>query len=216
MDGLCQVLSEPTFKHERHGEILSLRWDEVDFSRGLFLVKRTKNGRDRMIPMNSIVRETLAALRQEANTDGQVFPINDVKRSFVYACVKAKMLDFRFHDLRHTAATRLADRGADAFQIAAILGHATIQMSAHYTHATGHGLRRAMESLPANGRELRETSPHNFPTIWLWSIRAQRANVGCQKVSELKFGAGDGDRTRNIQLGNLLQGILICNTYKYA
>lgn len=147
----------------RRGEILSLRWNEVDFLRGLILVKRTKNGRDRMIPMNSIVRETLAAIRQEASTDGQVFPINDVKRSFVYACVKAKIADFRFHDLRHTAATRLADRGADAFQIAAILGHATIQMSARYTHATGHGLRRAMESLTANGLELRETSPTISP-----------------------------------------------------
>lgn len=147
----------------RRGEILSLRWNEVDFVRGLILVKRTKNDRDRMIPMNSIVRETLAAIRQEASTDGQVFPINDVKRSFVYACVKAKIADFRFHDLRHTAATRLADRGADAFQIAAILGHATIQMSARYTHATGHGLRRAMESLTANGRELRETSPTISP-----------------------------------------------------
>ena len=144
----------------RRGEILSLRWNEVDFARGLILVKRTKNGRDRMIPMNSIVRETLAAIRQE---DVQVFPINDVKRSFVYACVKAKIADFRFHDLRHTAATRLADRGADAFQIAAILGHATIQMSARYTHATGHGLRRAMESLTANGWELRETSPTISP-----------------------------------------------------
>jgi hypothetical protein len=99
----------------------------------------------------------------EATTDVQVFPINDVKRSFVYACVKAKIADFRFHDLRHTAATRLADRGADAFQIAAILGHAMIQMSARYTHATGHGLRRAMESLTANGLELRETSPTISP-----------------------------------------------------
>jgi integrase len=109
-----------------------------------------------MIPMNTVVRETLAAIRQQA-TDDQVFSINDVKRSFAYACVKAKTADFRFHDL-HTAVTRLADRGADAFQIAAILGHATIQMSARYTHATDHGLRRAMESLTANGRDLRETS----------------------------------------------------------
>ena len=57
----------------RRGEILSLRWNEVDFARGLILVKRTKNGRDRMIPMNSGVRETLAAIRQEATTEGQVF-----------------------------------------------------------------------------------------------------------------------------------------------
>jgi len=59
----------------------------------------------------------------------------------------AKIEDFRFHDLRHTAATRLADAGTDAFTIAAILGHSTIQMSARYTHATDERKRRAVERM---------------------------------------------------------------------
>jgi integrase len=59
----------------------------------------------------------------------------------------AKIPDFRFHDLRHTAATRFADGGAEVFTIAAILGPATIQMSARYTHATDEGKRRAVERL---------------------------------------------------------------------
>jgi hypothetical protein len=109
-------------------------------------------------PMNSTVRETLAAIRQQAEGD-QVFPINDVKRSFSYACVKAKIADFHFHDLRHTAATRLTDRGADAFQIAAILGHSSIQMTARYTHATSDGLRRVMESLAMNDKQVGKISP---------------------------------------------------------
>ena len=168
----------------RRGEILSLRWDEVDFARGLILVKRTKNGRDRMIPMNSIVRETLAAIRQEATTDGQVFPINDVKRSFVYACVKAKIADFRFHDLRHTAATRLADHGADAFQIAAILGHSSIQMTARYTHATSDGLRRAMESLAVNDKQVGKISPTISPQF---ALREQEANA--QTVGQIRLAS---------------------------
>jgi integrase len=142
----------------RRGEILSLRWNQIDFGRGLILVQRTETGRDRIIPMNSTVRETLAAIRQQAEGH-QVFPINDVKRSFSYACVKAKIADFRFHDLRHTAATRLADRGADAFQIAAILGHSSIQMTARYTHATSDGLRRVMESLAMNDKQVGKISP---------------------------------------------------------
>jgi integrase len=59
----------------------------------------------------------------------------------------AKSLDVRFHDLRHTAATRLADAGTDAFTIAAIPGHSTIQMSARYTHATDERKRRAVEKM---------------------------------------------------------------------
>jgi integrase len=77
----------------RRGEILSLRWNQVDFVRGLILVQRTKSGRDRIVPMNSTVSDTLTAIRQGAQGD-QVFPINDVKRSFAYACVKAEIATF--------------------------------------------------------------------------------------------------------------------------
>ena len=66
--------------------------------------------------------KTLAALPR-TNDGDPIFDINDVKRSFTYACQKAGIVDFRFHGLRQMAATRLADRGAAAFQIAAILAH---------------------------------------------------------------------------------------------
>jgi integrase len=123
--------------------------------------------------MNSTVRETLAVIRQQVEGD-QVFSINDVKRSFAYACVKAKIADFRFHDLRHTAATRLADRGADAFQIAAILGHSSIQMTARYTHATSDGLRRAMESLAVADKQVGKISPTISPQF---AADGQEANA---------------------------------------
>lgn len=58
--------------------------------------------------------------------------------------------DFRFHDLRHTAATRMADTGADAFTLAKILGHSSIQMTARYIHATDSAIRRAVENLDSN------------------------------------------------------------------
>jgi Phage integrase family len=156
-----------------------------------------------MIPMNSILRETLAAIRQEATADGQVFSINDVKRLFVYACVKARIADFRFHDLRrHTAATRLADRRADAFQITAILGHATIQMSARYTHATGHGLRRAMESLTANGRELRETSPTIFPEVGFGQSEANVQTLESIRLASWNLERATGFEPATLSLGS--------------
>ena len=58
-----------------------------------------------------------------------------------------KGISFRFHDLRHTAGTRLAEAGADAFTIKDILGHASIQTSAIYVHATDEGKRRAVSAL---------------------------------------------------------------------
>jgi integrase len=74
-------------------------------------------------------------------------PRTDLKKGFGSACVIAGLDDFRFHDLRHTAATRLADAGTNTREIMAILGYRCIQTSARYTHATDEGLRRAMEAL---------------------------------------------------------------------
>ena len=105
--------------------------------------------------MNAIARRELLGLRRETGHTQYVFfnektekPRTDLKNGFSTACVLAGLDDFRFHDLRHTAATRLADAGTNTREIMAILGHRCIQTSARYTHATDRGLRRAMEALP--------------------------------------------------------------------
>src|SRR6185503_9509554 len=77
----------------------------------------------------------------------RVFDLGDVKRAFATACRLAGIVNLRFHDLRHTAATRLAEAGADAFTIAAILGHSTIQMSARHTHIADERKRQALEAI---------------------------------------------------------------------
>ena len=71
----------------------------------------------------------------------------EVKRAFTSACRAANIDGVRFHDLRHTFATRLGDLGYNATTIAALLGHSTIQMSARYTHATDEAKRSAVEAV---------------------------------------------------------------------
>jgi Phage integrase family len=73
--------------------------------------------------------------------------VNHVGRQFERAVKNAKIADFHFHDLRHTAATRMADAGAEPFTLAAILGHSDIRMTARYTHATDQAKRRAVDNL---------------------------------------------------------------------
>src|SRR6266849_3069693 len=143
----------------RRGELLRLRWANVDFARGLIHVmnshrEQTKSGRSRSIPINQIAREQLLLLQVESADTEYVFvnrqtgePRTDLKRGFRTACREANLEDFHFHDLRHTAATRLGDAGVDTRRIMAILGHRCIQTSARYTHATDDGLRRAIETL---------------------------------------------------------------------
>ena len=104
--------------------------------------------------MNSEVRSILLELQRQNEDEAFVFRnrktgvnLTDVKHGFNGACTDAGLDDFRFHDLRHTAGTRLADAGADAFTIAEILGHATLQMTKCYTHATDERKRQAVEAL---------------------------------------------------------------------
>ena len=97
-----------------------------------------------MIPLNQDARSALESLKR---VGPRVFNVDWIKVAWVSALTDAKIADFRVHDLRHTAATRLADAGTDAFTIAAILGHSTIQMSARYTHATDERKRRAFERM---------------------------------------------------------------------
>ena len=143
----------------RKGEILSLRWNQVDFLRGLIQVTKTKSGKDRDIPMNEVVREELLRLKADSSGSDYVFvsektgrALGWIKRGFAAACREAKIENFTFHDLRHTAGTRMGDAGVDAFTIAKVLGHSDLRMTARYTHATDQNLRRAVDALAKYGQ----------------------------------------------------------------
>lgn len=145
----------------RRGEIFNLKWFDVDFTRGFIQVRESKSNKKRLIPMNSTVSSLLGGLKRKSE---YIFPsprtggrLDNIKKSFQRAVEKARIEDFRFHDLRHTAATRMADAGADAFTLMKILGHSDIRMTSRYTHATDSALRRAVANLDENsefGNEL--------------------------------------------------------------
>jgi integrase len=144
----------------RRGDLLGLTWSRVDFERGLIFVPNHKagDGRGHWLPMNSVVRSELVALSFQRRDDQRVFGVGDIKTAWKTARRLAGIEGLRLHDLRHTAATRLADAGCDAFTIAAILGHSSIQMSARYTHASDERKRRALEAIVSK--------PESPVTIW--------------------------------------------------
>lgn len=136
----------------RRGEIRSLAWRNVDLEQGLIFVTLTKTFKNRTVPVNDAVREVLRCVpRADAgDADELLFEVDWIEKSWRKACEAAGLRDLRFHDLRHTFATRLAEAGADAFTIASLLGHSSIQMAARYTHATDAGRRAAVEKLAAS------------------------------------------------------------------
>lgn len=103
-----------------------------------------------------------------ANGSELVFPsqktgniLTDVKTRFIAARRETGLVDLRFHDLRHTTGTRLADSGPDIVTIAEVLGHQDLRMTKRYTHATDERKRLAMERLArystGNGQKLVKT-----------------------------------------------------------
>ncbi len=139
----------------RRGEIFNLSWFDVDFARGIVHVRNTKTNKDRVVPMNATVR---GMLERQPKASAYVFPspktggrLVDVKRKFDEARKAAGIADFRFHDLRHTAATRLADAGVNVVVIAEILGHGDIRTTKRYSHAMDEAKREAVEKLAETG-----------------------------------------------------------------
>lgn len=138
----------------RRGEILNLRWQSVDLGIKFISVERTKSGKGRKIPMNSLVERTLWELWMKKADNEYVFwnrrtgkPFQDVKKSFKSACCKAKIDNLRFHDLRHTFATRLVERGVDIVTVSQLLGHSSIRMTMRYSHPSPDHKRKAVENL---------------------------------------------------------------------
>jgi len=135
----------------RKGEILNLRWNDIDFIEDYIYIKQSKSNVTRKIPMNSVVRATLKGIKRENDfvfyspKTGTRF--TDFFRSFKSACRKAGINDLRFHDLRHTAATLMVMGRIDLVTVSQILGHATIQMTMKYAHPTPENKRRAVNVL---------------------------------------------------------------------
>jgi integrase len=123
----------------RKSEQLSLRVRQCDFFRNLIIFDKTKSGRDRMVEMNSEVREILFDLCKGKRSDEYVWvnsatceAFTDIKHSFVSACSDAKIEGLVWHDLRATYGTRLGEAGFNAYDIAKLMGHANISTSQRY------------------------------------------------------------------------------------
>ncbi len=126
----------------RRGELLSLTWKDVDLARRTLVLRETKNGERRSLPLQGhafVLVQDMAKLRR-IDTD-LLFPgTKDPKRPlaigniFNAAVTRAGIEDFHFHDLRHSAASYLAMNGATIPEIAGVLGHKTLQMVKRYAH----------------------------------------------------------------------------------
>lgn len=147
----------------RTKEILNLRWEKVSFQamQMEFIVKSNNpQGKKHTLPITSPIMEILQGQKPKAK--GYIFTyegqkINKLRRSFKTACKNAGIEDFKFHDLRHTAATWMRRNGVPLDVVQEVLGHSDITTTKRYAHVEMDDKRNALEKLGA--AQIRRSNP---------------------------------------------------------
>lgn len=136
----------------RHGELIKLRWRDVDLTKRqiYILATNTKTAKARTVPITEIVFEQLSELWEQSpkDKDAIVFGINDsIKKAFSNARSDAGLENLVFHDLRHTAITRMVEAGMPPMQIMSISGHTQMTTFARYVNADSNTVKRVGDAM---------------------------------------------------------------------
>ena len=119
----------------RQGEIIKLKWNDIDFDRNQITVRDTKNGSNRVIAISSILR---GALVNTHKTDETLFTItaSGLQQSFRKLTAKLQIHNLRFHDLRHEAISSFFEMGLSVPEVQLMSGHRTLDQLMRYSHAS--------------------------------------------------------------------------------
>jgi site-specific recombinase XerD len=174
VDGLIQAIHEGPASHHwladvvlvavftglRRGELCALQWEDVDLEQATIVVRNrgefvSKSGHERFVPLSSQAMEVLTrAFASSAGNDAGVFvdalgrPIDGSRTSrlFKHYAEKAGLPEqVKFHDLRHTCASWMVQRGRSLLEVQMMLGHSSVQMAQRYAHLAPDALRAAVD-----------------------------------------------------------------------
>jgi len=185
----------------RQGEQFNLHWENIDFVTGIVTIPRSKSGKVRRVPMNDTVRAVLRALPSRARST-YVFPSktgetardarNFLHRAYAPALKQAKIDGMRWHDLRHTFASRLVMAGVDIRTVQELMGHQSIAMTLRYSHLSPAHQLDAVQRLNAATGTTTGTKP---------DTATEEQNVNAQAVGmDRKSGAPGWTRTSDHRL----------------
>jgi integrase len=151
----------------RRGEQFRLCWHDVDLKRGILTIGISKTGEARYIHLNSVARAALLKLRQRCDSEGYVCPgpegvrSKDKQRWFEESVLRCGVRNFRWHDLRHTFASRLVMKGVPLRSVQTLLGHKRIETTLRYTHLGEAHLLEAVERLTEEPTDTNTDTSHN-------------------------------------------------------
>jgi integrase len=148
----------------RLSEILGLKWLDIDSSANQILVRKSKSGKMRFIPLHPDVTEVLSSLPKHGqyvfcNAQGERYSRSCwIRTQFEAAVEKAGIHDFHIHDLRHTFASELVMKGVDLKTVAELLGHCSTRMTERYSHLSPTHVSQAVNLLAIEAKPI-QTSP---------------------------------------------------------
>lgn len=150
----------------RQGEILKLCWRDVDFQAGVITVAafNTKTLRERQVSITARLASEFDRLCTSRHRDALVFGLSDVRQGFKRACQEAELSGLRFHDLRHTHASRLDDLGFSLAKIGGQLGHTVLQTTLRYVNRDKTAVRQVATALDIFNTRRKEPS-ENIETL---------------------------------------------------
>lgn len=140
----------------RKGEIFKLTWDNVSFESNIITVagETAKSSKTRKIDMNKETQRVLDNWGKQSSRRGLVFPnpvngkpLVDIKSMWKSILKDADIQGFRFHDLRHTFASKLVTKGVPLYTVQKLLGHSTIEMTTRYAHLSQGATAQAVALL---------------------------------------------------------------------
>ncbi len=142
----------------RKGELLSLCWCDIDLNQRVLNIKgeNTKSSQSRNIPLNEEAYSVMLTWKNERFTknDDYIFTnpttgekLKDIKKAWLEVLKQANIENFRFHDLRHTFASKLAMKNVDLYSIKELLGHSSLEMVQRYAHLSQDYLKKALATL---------------------------------------------------------------------
>ena len=119
----------------RKGEILKLKWEDIDFDRNQITVRDTKNGSNRVIVLSRCLREQLQSKPKKL---GMIFMItaSGLQQAFRKLITKLQIRNLRFHDLRHEAISSFFELGLSVPEVQLMSGHRTLDQLMRYSHAS--------------------------------------------------------------------------------
>ena len=179
----------------RKGEILGLKWKNIDIQNNIIYLIETKNGKMREVPINDVAKHCLISVRKNP-ISSYVFckkngsPYSKVNRAFFTALKKAGIINFRFHDLRHTYASQLVMLGIDIRTVQELMGHRSIEMTLRYAHLSPSHKKHAVDVL---GKQM----------VTIWSPRVKQTEISkdtnmnkCFNTRELSLSAPVAQKDR--------------------